>query len=91
VRAIADNIDAHLSGQRVPPLSIEGTMTAQWILLDFGDVVVHVFRADIRDHYGLERLWNDARRIRLPAEPATAPASPLRSAKRRSPRAREQG
>ncbi|MGH7235187.1 MAG: ribosome silencing factor [Nitrospiraceae bacterium] len=90
VRAIADNVDANLSGQRVPPLSIEGAMAAQWILLDFGDVVVHVFRSDIRDHYGLERLWNDARRIRLPAQQAAAPAPPLRPAKRRSPRAREQ-
>lgn len=91
MRAIADNVDAQLSGQRVPPLSIEGAMTAQWILLDFGDVVVHVFRSDIRDHYGLERLWSDARRVRLPAQPAAAPAAPLRAAKRRSPRVREQG
>lgn len=91
MRAIADNVDAQLSSQRVPPLSIEGVMTAQWILLDFVDVVVHVFRSDIRDHYGLERLWSDARRIRLPAQQATAPAPPLRPAKRRSSRAREQG
>lgn len=91
VRAIADHIDSELSGQRVPPLSIEGAMTAQWILMDFGDVVVHVFRTDIRDHYGLEKLWSDATRVRLPAQKATPAAPPLRLTKKRSVRVREQG
>ncbi|TLY15274.1 MAG: ribosome silencing factor [Nitrospirae bacterium] len=54
VRAIADYIDSMLATQRVSPLSIEGASTANWILMDFGDVVVHVFRTDIRHHYGLE-------------------------------------
>lgn len=91
VRAIADHIDSELSGQRVPPLSIEGAMTAQWILMDFGDVVVHVFRTDIRDHYGLEKLWSDARRVRLPAQKVAPAAPPLRLTKKRSVRVREQG
>ncbi len=63
------------------PLSIEGTSTSQWILMDFGDVVVHIFRQDVREHYALERLWSDAKPVKLPAEgrallPAAARPAP---------------
>jgi ribosome-associated protein len=79
VRAIADSIDRVLSSQRTPPLSIEGTSSSQWVLMDFGDVVVHIFRSDVRAHYALEKLWGDAPRVRVPvpeprAEKPTAPA-----------------
>lgn len=90
VRAIADHIDAVLSAQRRPPLSVEGTAGSQWILMDFGDVVAHVFRADIRQHYGLEKLWGDAKRVRIPAEPSPA-AVPLPIATPRKGRVRKQG
>lgn len=89
VKAIADHIDGVLSAQRVHLLSMEGASTAHWILMDFGDVVVHVFRTDIRAHYGLEKLWGDAKRVRPPAQKA-APAVPaLAVPKKRSARARE--
>ena len=55
-RAIADAIAERL-GQ---PLSVEGMQTARWILLDYGDVVFHVFREEARKFYALERLWGDA-------------------------------
>lgn len=42
--------------------------------MDFGDVVVHIFLKDIREHYALERLWGDATRVRLPAERALRPS-----------------
>lgn len=78
VRAIADHIDATLAQQRVHPLSIEGTSTSQWVLMDYGDVVVHIFRTDVRAHYALERLWGDARHVRLqnelPPQAATRPS-----------------
>jgi len=75
-RAVADSIVDALSrvGQR--PLSIEGTTSGQWVLLDFGDVVAHVFRQDSRLHYAIERLWSDARHVPIPDEapaPTTAP------------------
>jgi ribosome-associated protein len=78
-----------LSGQRHPPLSIEGVSTSQWILMDFGDVVAHIFRSDIRKHYGLEKLWSDAKRVRLPeaTTPAAATLAPPR--KRRSRNAQQ--
>ena len=88
VRAIADYIDSVLASQRVSPLSIEGASTANWILMDFGDVVVHVFRSDIRHHYGLEKLWGDAKRVRLPIQQSASAVASLRPTKTRSARAR---
>ena len=82
VRAIADHIDGALAAQRIHPLSIEGTSTSQWVLMDYGDVVVHIFRADVRAHYALERLWGDAKHVPLPAGapvPAVAAARPART------------
>lgn len=82
VRAIADHVDGSLAQQRIHPLSIEGTSTSQWVLMDYGDVVVHIFRTDLRTHYALERLWGDAKQIRLPDSPpvpAVATTSPART------------
>lgn len=90
VKAIADNIDAVLSDQQQHPLSVEGTRSAQWILMDFGDVVTHVFRSDIRSHYGLERLWRDAKRLRLPTQAVPLAAAARRGLKARTERARRQ-
>ncbi len=91
VKAIADHIDSALSSQRAGPLSIEGTSTAEWILMDFGDVVTHIFRSDIRHHYGLEKLWRDARKVRTPAEPVTASSGPRQGTRPRTVRVRKQG
>jgi len=55
-RAIADTIMEALG----PPLSVEGVATASWILMDYGDVVFHVFQEEARKFYALERLWGDA-------------------------------
>lgn len=60
VQAIADNIEDKLAEMEVFPLHKEGYNEAQWILLDFGDVVVHVFLEEERDFYNLEQLWADA-------------------------------
>ena len=82
--AIADHIDGILSRSGSKPLSIEGRRSSQWVLMDFGDVIVHIFRQDIREHYALERLWVDAKRIAIPGEPpATKPAVTPRSVKRK--------
>ena len=82
--AIADHIDGILSRSGSKPLSVEGTRSAQWVLMDFGDVVVHIFKQDVREHYALERLWADAKRIAIPGEPpATKPAVTPRPVKRK--------
>lgn len=60
-QAIADNIVDRLKQEmNVKPLLVEGTAPGRWVLLDFGDFVVHIFTEDVRRFYGLERLWGDA-------------------------------
>lgn len=59
--AIADSIvDRLREDLKVKPLLIEGTTPGRWVLLDFGDFIVHIFTEDCRRFYGLERLWGDA-------------------------------
>jgi len=60
VQAIADAVQERLRNDRVRPLHVEGYNRAQWVLLDFGDLVVHVFLEEPRRFYALERLWGDA-------------------------------
>lgn len=59
--AIADSVVEKLKADLgVRPLLVEGTTPGRWILLDFGDFIVHIFTEDVRRFYGLERLWGDA-------------------------------
>ncbi|HYM62438.1 MAG TPA: ribosome silencing factor [Thermoanaerobaculia bacterium] len=60
-QAIADSIVDRLREERkLKPLLIEGATPGRWILLDYGDFIVHIFTEDCRRFYGLERLWGDA-------------------------------
>jgi ribosome-associated protein len=60
-QAIAENIEWMLKrDMNVKPLLVEGTSPGRWVLLDFGDFIVHIFTEDVRRFYGLERLWGDA-------------------------------
>jgi len=60
-QAIADNVlDSLKEEMGVKPLLVEGTTPGRWVLLDFGDFIVHIFTEDVRRFYGLERLWGDA-------------------------------
>ena len=64
VKAIAEEIEMQVvdaGGGR--PLNVEGVDSRQWVLLDYGDTVVHVFREDIREFYSLDRLWSDMEQI----------------------------
>lgn len=60
VQAIADAVQERLREIRVRPLHVEGYNRAQWVLIDYGDLVVHVFQEEPRRYYALERLWGDA-------------------------------
>lgn len=60
VKAIADNIEDKLAEAGVHPTHKEGYADARWVLLDYGDVVAHVFLGEERDFYNLEQLWADA-------------------------------
>jgi ribosome-associated protein len=66
VRAIAQHIEENLEGAGHRPLAIEGASRGQWVLMDYADVVVHVFYQPIRGFYDLEGLWMKAPRIELP-------------------------
>ena len=77
-RAIADHVDGTLSAAGSGPLSIEGNASSPWVLVDFGDVVAHIFRSDVRQHYALERLWADAKRVRVPDGPVPPPITTTR-------------
>jgi ribosome-associated protein len=68
VRAIVDAVEERLSGLGAKPTRREGEREGRWVLLDFGDLVVHVQHADEREYYALERLWRDCPVVDLPAE-----------------------
>jgi len=68
VRAIVDSVEERLAGLGAKPTRREGEREGRWVLLDFGDLVVHVQHAEEREYYALERLWRDCPVVDLPAE-----------------------
>ncbi len=66
-QALAQGIEEALRPKGVRPVAIEGLPSGMWVLLDFGDVVVHVFQDEARQLYDIEGLWLDARRLPVPA------------------------
>jgi len=60
VQAIADNVVDFIRKAGSDVKSVEGRTAGEWVLIDCGDVVVHVFQKDARQHYNLEKLWSDA-------------------------------
>jgi ribosome-associated protein len=65
VSAIADFVEQDLKTKGVKPLGIEGIREGHWVLMDYGDVIIHVFYEPIRIFYDLEGLWSDAKRIEI--------------------------
>jgi len=65
VQGLAETIEAELRAKRISSTNCEGLREGKWVLLDFGDVVVHIFYKDSRVFYDLESLWHDAPRIEL--------------------------
>ncbi len=65
VSAIADHVERELRKQKIKPLSVEGADEGQWVLVDYGHVIIHVFYESARQFYDLEGLWNDAPRVPL--------------------------
>jgi ribosome-associated protein len=71
VKALVDHVKRQSRTDAVTrPIGIEGANTGRWALVDFGDVVVHIFREDERDYYDLEGLWQDAPRLDRPEKKA---------------------
>lgn len=67
VSAIADHIKVEMKKHGIRPLNVEGVRDGHWVLIDYGDVVIHVFYDPVRSFYDLEGLWSDAPRIQTPA------------------------
>lgn len=69
VKALVDQVIDAAKSYGEPPLGVEGRETCEWVLLDVGDVLIHVMQAETRAFYDLERLWSE-----VPAESETAPS-----------------
>lgn len=78
VQSSADKVVDTLRAHGVRAVGVEGGKTGDWVLIDFGDVVAHVMREEVRDFYNLEKLWSDAKHI----EPRAA--KPARSRKKKA-------
>ena len=78
VQAISDEVYEQLKKSGSPAVRVEGYKTAEWILLDCGDFVVHIFEQKARKFYDLERLWRESKRVTLPAELTGESSSSLR-------------
>ncbi|MCE0535799.1 ribosome silencing factor [Kineosporia rhizophila] len=68
VRSVVDGVEEELLKAGAKPIRREGQQEGRWVLLDFGDIVVHVQHEDEREYYSLERLWKDCPVLELPAE-----------------------
>ena len=69
VQAIADEVGLSLKKEAGElPNSLEGYNTAEWVLVDYGDLIVHIFSPKSRDYYDLERLWRSAKTVEIPPE-----------------------
>jgi len=66
IQAISDEIEARLKENGVRPYHIEGYQNAEWVVLDYSDLVIHIFSKTARAYYDLERLWRDA--VQIPIE-----------------------
>ena len=65
VRAIADNIKEGLQAKSAGPRFVEGDIESGWMVVDCFDIIVHIFHSPVREFYNLEKLWQDAPRVKL--------------------------
>lgn len=67
IQAISDEIGQKLKERGEYPISVEGYKDAEWVLVDYGDFVIHIFSPRARAYYDLERLWRNAKNVAIPA------------------------
>ena len=83
VKAIMEHINATLARSGETPFSQEGEAALRWVLMDYSDLIVHVFREEVRAFYALEHLWGDAPRLKF--------SGPVPEREKRRPSKRTQG
>ena len=89
VTSVADRVVDKLRELGLRPIGMEGHKTGDWVLVDFGDVVVHVMREQVRDFYNLEKLWSDAKCLEI--KKPKAPRKKAKSAKKGAAVTKETG
>jgi ribosome-associated protein len=77
-QAIADAIEEALKKQKVSPSHIEGYRAGEWILMDYSDLIIHIFTRERREFFNLERLWGDAPRVEVVERPKRKRSSGFR-------------
>lgn len=65
IQALSDSVEEKLAAQKIYPKNIEGYHTANWILMDYRDILVHVFDTESHDFYDLEHMWRDGKNVEL--------------------------
>ena len=78
VLAVKDSVEKAMDEKGYHLLGLEGVQVGSWILMDYDDVVVHVFKTGVREAYGLDRLWSDAKRVLLSRAQSAESAAPTR-------------
>jgi ribosome-associated protein len=91
VIAVKDQIEKALDDKGSRLYGLEGLEAGVWVLMDYDDVVVHIFKRGVREHYGLDRLWADAKRLPLPKARAAVAASRPKVRMQREQTARQRG
>jgi ribosome-associated protein len=76
VRSIASSIQESLKKSDILPLGIEGETAGRWVLMDYDDVIIHIFHESVRSFYELERLWSEAPQMAVPDETTSLKALP---------------
>ena len=71
IKAVVEQVTEDLKARDITPWHTEGKQSWRWVLLDYVDVVIHIFRAEVRSFYSLERLWGDAPQITVSADSGT--------------------
>ena len=67
VRALCDHLDEFMAKQGLTPRRVEGRQEGAWVVIDYANIIVHIFKPDAREYYHLERLWEDGQnRVKLP-------------------------
>ncbi len=63
INALVDNVEEKLAELNVRPVNIEGIQNASWVLMDYGDIIIHIFSKNDREFYDLERIWADCKEV----------------------------
>jgi len=91
VLAVKDQVEKVLEQKGHRLYGLEGMEAGVWVLMDYGDFIIHIFKRSVREHFGLDRLWNDAKCVPLTTARSSAPATGSRQRARKERALRQRG